>query len=85
VKAASARKLRVGDWVTATFSGRGVVKACEIIEIRWPTFVLSTRTAKGSDIVRERLYRSLGQACDPPGTFREQMLPSWLSFKKQSK
>jgi len=77
ITAPEAKQLNVGDIVTATFSGRGYVKRCEIIGISWPWFTLKTTTSKGVEMVRMRRYRSLGIKCEPDGA-RPVSLPSWL-------
>ena len=74
--AAEARKLRVGDWVTATFSGRGVIKRCEITSIAWPTFTLRTKDSRGKEMIRTRRYESLGKPCD--AVLQSVPCPSWL-------
>ena len=75
--AGEARKLNVGDWVEATFSGRGVIKRCQIVSIAWPTFTLRTRDIKGKDMVRTRRYENLGKRCEADGIKLVQG-PFWL-------
>lgn len=76
-----ARQLRPGDWVTATFSGRGVVKRCEIVSVAWPIFTLRTKDSNGDAMVRTRRYASLGAKCDPEGS-EPVLLPAWLVWPR---
>jgi hypothetical protein len=75
--AGEARKLKPGDLVTATFSGRGYVKRCEIVCVAWPTFTLRTTDSNGEEMIRTRRYESLGRKCDPKGS-EPVPCPSWL-------
>jgi hypothetical protein len=79
--AGEARQLKLGDWVTATFSGRGVCKRCEIIAVVWPTFTLRTKDSKGVEMIRTRRYTSLGKRCDPKGS-QPVPCPPWLVWPK---
>ena len=86
MKAAEARQLQIGDWVRATFSGRGVVKSCEIIGIAWPKFTLKTCNYKGEEMIRTRRYESLGGRCDPEtGQLATAQMPSWLTWPDSSR
>jgi len=80
--AKEARLLRVGDWVTATFGGRGVRKACEIIAIDWPRFTLRTTDYNGEEMIRFRNYGSLRGRCSPqrPSVVTS---PSWLIWPSE--
>lgn len=79
MKASDAHQLKVGDWCRATFGGRGNVKACEIIDIRWPTFTLRTKDHKGREMIRTRRYRGILKQCQPvaPPSIS---VPAWLEF-----
>lgn len=81
MRAADARKLKIGDWVRAAFSGRGIVKACEIIAIHWPRFVLRTKDHKGDPMTRERRYESLIDQVAAPDGSRRPVTPEWLTWK----
>jgi hypothetical protein len=71
--AAHARRLKVGDWVIATFGGRGVRKKCEIIAIAWPTFTLRTKDYRGDEMITGRNIDCLGPFWEncAPGPLRE--------------
>lgn len=77
MKAAEARALNVGQWVTAGFGL--YTKQCEIMAIDWPTFTLRTKDHRGFEMIRTRRYQSLGCKIDRPAT-RPNNLPSWLSW-----
>lgn len=76
--AQEARTLVVGDFVRATFSGRGVSKRCEIVAINWPTFTLKTTDAKGGEMIRTRRYTTLDCKC-AANNIPTLDWPAWLS------
>lgn len=61
MKAADARELKVGEFVSAMFAG--YVKTCEITAIDWPTFHLLTKDCRGDEMRRTRRYQSLIGRC----------------------
>lgn len=77
MKAAEARKLKVGDWVQATFGT--YAKRCEIVAIDWPRFTLKTFDHRAAEMVRTRNYRNIWGPCAPnkPPSLG---MPSWLSW-----
>lgn len=83
MKARDARQLKVGDWVTVNWPGRGGYrsKACEITEIRWPTFFLSTVDSKGREVATSRKYQSI-YPCESPQRPSRRRLPFWLTWKQ---
>lgn len=82
MNAATARALNVGDWVTASFGGRGVVKKCEIIAIDWPVFTLATKDYRGDQMIRTRRYVSLIEQVEPIVSITGPT-PSWLTLPKE--
>lgn len=78
MKAADARQLTVGDWVTANFGCN--TKKCEIIAIDWPTFRLRTKDYRGDEMIRTRRYTSLWSKTEPAGPTSTRSAPSWLTW-----
>lgn len=74
MKAADARKLKIGDFVRASFGCHA--KNCEITAIDWPTFTLKTTDHRGDDMIRTRRYASLWFQVEPKPLSTTS--PSWL-------
>jgi hypothetical protein len=81
MRAAEARKLKIGDFVRASFGGRGVVKKCEIIRIDWPVFTLRTKDYLGHEMIRTRRYASLINQCEANGPRINAPSPVWLKWQ----
>ncbi len=79
MKAKAARKLKVGDWVRASFGFWE--KDAEIIAIAWPKFTIRTIDSRSREMIRTRRYDSLWYQIDPPN-FRAENWPAWLRRPK---
>ncbi len=77
MKAAEARKLKVGDYVEASFAGYR--KNAEILAIVWPRFTLKAKDYKGRDLVRRRRYESIFRVTSRPT--QRPASPDWLTWK----